>query len=89
MSSMVALKAYLKLIYFDFGFARGSFHALVNRRAQTTPSSNKVSAARCGRGNLCCSRFGVHLVLERSALLAKVSGYNVASQKAMVSRRSW
>ena len=72
MSSMVALKAYLKLIYFDFCFARGSFHALYND-VRNYPLGDRVSAPDaveeiCAAVDLACIWYWKEvLCLQRSA----------------------
>jgi hypothetical protein len=72
MSSMVALKAYLKLIYFDFCFARSSFQALYND-VRNYPLSNKMAAPDaveeiCAAVDLACILYWKEvLCLQRSA----------------------
>jgi len=78
MPSLV-LQAYWKLIHFDLYLARENFAALYDRVRQypignTSPLRGTTEKSLLRRG------YGVHLVLERGALPAAISGYSLPAQ---------
>jgi hypothetical protein len=75
MSSLLVLKAYLKLIHFDLYLARGDFHALYNK-VRNCPIDNKASSLDaiehiCAAVDMACIWYWKEaLCLQRSAATA-------------------
>jgi hypothetical protein len=84
--SFLIVRAYLKLIYFDFYLARGNFPALYNKvRAyprNKAPSSENAIQKICTAIDMACIWYWKEvLCLQRSAATAcLLRGYGVAAQ---------